>query len=146
MTSLLALLQNGWTAFSLASLLAGGAGVGLILLALLGTAYLPAFIRRPLIGAGIAILVGAALYQAGQAKGAADAFARDAARAIAAETERAAKAERATRDDRARAVQDLADDQARTQKLQEMNDALRKDPDRDRVCIDRDLSRRLHDL
>lgn len=56
-TALLIVLQNGWTAFSLVSLLTGAGGLGLILLAFLGTAYLPAFLRRPLIGTGLALLV-----------------------------------------------------------------------------------------
>lgn len=143
---LLAILQNGWTAFSLASLIAGAGGVGLILLALLGTAYLPAFLRRPLIGAGIAILVGAALYQAGQAKGAADAFARDAARALEAERTRTKIARDITDRVAIQAVRDLAAADATNRKLKEINDALAKDPDRDRVCVDHGLSRRLRAL
>lgn len=144
--TLLALMQNGWAAFSLASALAGGVGLGLIALALLGSAWLPAFLRRPLIGFGLALLVGAALYQAGQARGAHEAFARDAERALAAERTRTAIARRITDAVAVQAVRDVASVQAANRKLQELTDALRKDPDRDRVCVDRSLSRRLRNL
>ena len=145
----LALLANGWTAYSFAATLVGGAGLGLIAIAVLAAIYLPLFpraIRNLLIGAGVVLILGASIYQAGQAKGAHDAFARDAERAIAAERKRADAAERVTAADAARAAQDLAAAQADTRKLQELNDALAHDPRRDGVCLDRDLSRRLRRL
>jgi hypothetical protein len=145
-TALLTILGNGWTAFSLISLLTGAGGLGLILLALLGTAYLPGFLRRPLIGAGLALLVGAALFQAGQARGAHEAFAREAARALAAEQTRTKIAKDITDRVAIQAVRDLAAAEATNRKLQEINDAMRKDPDRDRVCVDRGMARRLRAL
>lgn len=144
--TLLTILQNGWTAFSLVSLLTGAGGLGLILLALLGTAYLPGFLRRPLIGAGLALLVGAALFQAGQAKGAHDAFAREAARVLAVEQARTKVARDITDRVAVQAVKDLAAAEATNRKLQEIADAMRKDPDRDRVCVDRGMARRLRAL
>lgn len=146
MTALLTILQNGWTAFSLASLLTGAGGLGLILLALLGTAYLPGFLRRPLIGAGLALLVGAALFQAGQARGAHEAFAREAARSLAAEQTRTRIAKEITDRVAIQAVRDLAAAEATNRKLQEINDALAKDPERDRRCTTRDDARRLRAL
>ncbi|MBA9067409.1 hypothetical protein FHR71_001139 [Methylobacterium sp. RAS18] len=141
-----ALIANGWTAYSFAATLAGGAGLGLVVLALVATAWLPGFIRRPLLAAGIALMVGAALYQAGQAKGAHDAFALQSARAMAAEIKRTEAAETVAARIAAQAAQDLAAEQAARQKLQELNDVLRTDPHRDRECLPRDLSRRLRDL
>lgn len=144
--TLLSILQNGWTAFSFVSLLAGGGGLGLILLAFLGTAYLPGFLRRPLIGAGLALLVGAALFQAGQAKGAHEAFAREAARALAAEQDRTRIAKDITDRVARQAVKDLAAADATNRKLQELKDAMDKDPERDRRCTTRDDARRLRAL
>ena len=143
---LLPLLANGWTAYSLAATLMGGAGVALLVAAFVATAYLPAFVRHALIIGGAALIGGSALYQAGQAKGAHDAFARDAARAVAAEAARAEAANRITDRIAAQAARDLASERAATTKLQEINDALRKDSARDRECVDRGLARRLRAL
>jgi hypothetical protein len=145
-TALLTILANGWTAFSLVSLLAGAGGIGLILLALLGTAYLPGFLRRPLIGAGLALLVGAALFQAGQAKGAHDAFAREAARALAAEQTRTKVAKDITDRVAIQAVRDLAAADATNLKLRKLLDDMDHDPERDRRCTTRDDARRLRAL
>lgn len=79
MTDTLHLLSAGWAAFSVGATIAGVGGVGLILLALLAAASLPSWLRTPLLGVGILLLVGAALFQAGQAKGSHDAFALTAA-------------------------------------------------------------------
>ncbi|TXM65498.1 hypothetical protein [Methylobacterium sp. WL120] len=147
--SLLALIANGWTAYSFAATLVGGTGFVLIAIAILAAIYLPLFprvLRNLLVGAGVALILGAALYQAGQAKGAHEAFARDAERAIAAERKRADAAERVMAADAARAAQDLAAAQADTRKLQELNDALAHDPRRNGVCLPRDLSRGLRAL
>ncbi|MEG9527412.1 MAG: hypothetical protein MIL41_16880, partial [Hyphomicrobiales bacterium] len=89
MTEIAHLLTVGWTALSLGATIAGLGGIGLILVALLAAAYLPSFLRTPLIGAGIVLLVGGALFQAGQAKGTADAFAVAAAKELKAEKVRA---------------------------------------------------------
>ncbi|MEE7459663.1 hypothetical protein MPAR168_22300 [Methylorubrum populi] len=91
-------------------------------------------------------MIGAALYQAGQAKGAHDAFALQSARAMAAEIKRTEAAETVAARIAAQAAQDLAAEQADNRKLQELNDALRTGPHRDRECLSRDLSRRLRDL
>ena len=137
--TLLTILQNGWTAFSLVSLLTGAGGLGLILLALLGTAYLPGFLRRPLIGAGLALMVGAALFQAGQAKGAHDAFAREAARALAAEQARTKVARDITDRVAVQAVKDLA----AAAKLQRKIDETPNDP---RSCLDRNAADRVRGI
>lgn len=144
--SVLALLANAWTAFSPLAAVAGLGGVGLLVLALVGLSWLPGFLRRPLIAVGIGLIVGAAIYQAGTAKGAHDAFARDAARALDAERTRTAVARQITERLAVQAVRDLAATQADLQKLKDLNDALRTDPRRDGVCLPRDLSRRLRNL
>ena len=142
----LALLANAWTAFSPLAAVAGLGGLALLVVALLGLSWLPGFLKRPLIGAGVILLASAAIYQAGTAKGAHDAFARDAERALEAERTRTKVAREITDRVAFQAVRDLAALQAANQKLQEINDALARDPNRDRVCVDRDLSRRLREL
>lgn len=146
MIAALALLQNAWTAFSPLAAIAGLSGLGLLALAFLGLSWLPAFLRRPLIAVGVLLLASAAIYQAGTARGAHDAFALDAERALAAERTRTEVARKITDAVAIQAVRDLTAAAAANTKLKEINDALRDDPNRDRVCIDRDLSRRLREL
>ncbi|WP_375455639.1 hypothetical protein [uncultured Methylobacterium sp.] len=146
LTLALALLADARAAFSPLAALAGLSGLGLVLLAVLGVAILPGRLRMPLVLAGAALLALAALWQAAEAKGAHDAYARDAARAIAAERTRAEKAETIVRNDRAQADRDLADARAQATKLKDLTDALAHDPRRTGVCLDRDLSRRLRSL
>ena len=141
-----ALLNNAWTAFSPLAAVAGLGGIAALVLALVGFSWLPGFLKRPLVAVGVVLLTGAAIYQAGTAKGAHDAFARDAARALAAEQTRTAVARRITDRIAVQAVRDLAAAQADAQKLKDLNDALRADPNRNRVCLPQRLSRRLRDL
>lgn len=143
---ILAFLANAWTAFSAPAAAVGLAGALCLLAAFLGLSWLPGFVKRPLIGAGLVLLVGAAAYQAGRAKGAHDAFALDAARAIQTEQARTAAARRVTETLALQATKDLAAAQADIQKLKDMNDALRTDPHRDRECLDRGLAHRLRSL
>ncbi|GJD92946.1 hypothetical protein [Methylobacterium iners] len=142
----LAFLQNAWTAFSPIAAIAGLSGIGLLVLAFVGLSWLPGFLKRPLIFAGVVLIAGAAIYQAGQAKGAHDAFARDAARALAAEKTRTAIAKDITDRVSIQAVRDLAEIQATNKKLQGINDVLAKDSERDRRCTTHDDARRLRDL
>jgi hypothetical protein len=145
-SALLETLARGWTAFSIPATLAGAGGLGLIALAFLASAYLPAFLKRPLIAAGICLFAGAALFQAGEAKGARDAFAREASRAIAAETKRADLSEAINRSQAAQAAKDLEAERARNSKLKDILDAMARDKDAARVCVDRNIARRLRDL
>ena len=143
---ILSLLANAWTGFSPLALVAGLGGIGMIVVAFLGLTILPGFLKRPLIGAGLVLLTSAAIYQAGTAKGAHDAFALDAERALAAERTRTKVARDITDRVAIQAVKDLAEADATNRKLKEINDALGKDPDRDRVCVDRGMSHRLRAL
>ena len=70
-----------------------------MLAAVFGLVLVPERLRTPAILAGAALIALAAVWQAGEAKGAHDAFARDAERALEAESKRAAlSAAEATRD------------------------------------------------
>jgi len=142
----LAFLENAWTAFSPLAAVAGLTGVAALVLTLVGLSWLPGFLKRPLVAAGVILLAGAAIYQAGTAKGAHDAFARDAARALAVEQTRTAVARQITDRIAVQAVRDVAAAQADAQKLKDLNDALRADPHRNRVCVPHGLARRLRDL
>ncbi|MGE8128506.1 hypothetical protein ACQKQD_16145 [Methylobacterium sp. NPDC080182] len=155
MSELATIVSHGWTAFSLAATLAGIGGIGLIALAVLATAYLPAWLRRPLIGAGIVLLVGAALYQAGQAKGAHDAFAVEAARTLRQEKARAeaalreerrqvAEANKISADDRARADAATAAAKASAKRLADLQRHLARTPDG--ACVGGDDARMLRGL
>lgn len=149
-----AFLSNAWTAVSPLALVGGLSGLGLILVALLGlammpgvvAAFVPNWLKHGLILIGAGLLALSAAYQAGQAKGTHDAFAKDAKRAIAAEAARADAAERIKDQIAVQATKDLAAEKAANRKLKDLNDALAKVPGHDRVCVDRDLSRRLRDL
>ncbi|ARO54059.1 hypothetical protein B2G69_07805 [Methylorubrum zatmanii] len=92
MTQAVSIITAGWTAFSVGATLAGLGGIGLILVALLFAASLPAWVRRPLVGVGILLLAGAALFQAGQTRGAHQAFAVEAAKTLKRERAEAAAA------------------------------------------------------
>jgi hypothetical protein len=116
------------------------------MLALVGLSWLPGFLRRPLIAVGIGLIVGAAIYQAGTAKGAHDAFAHDAARALAAEKTRTAIARDISNRIAVQAVRDVSAARADAQKLKDLNDAIRTDPYRNRVCVPVGLARRLRNL
>lgn len=146
MGHLLTTLANGWAAFSLYAALGGLGGLALIALALLLGAYLPAALRRVLFGAGLAVLVGVALFQAGQAHGARQQLSLDAARAVKAEAARAAAAEAVAHDIAEQATRDLAAEQADSAKLKGLLDDLRSHPDAGDACLPRDLSRRLRAL
>lgn len=146
MSSLLLTLAHGWASFSIAATLAGALGIALIALAVFGTSFLPSFIKQPLITAGICLIVGGALYQAGEARGAHDAFAQEAARAQAAETKRADIAEAQQKQQAAQAAKDLAAAKADVAKLKELNDAVAKDKGAGDTCLDRDLAGRLRKL
>ncbi|MGW5960376.1 hypothetical protein [Methylorubrum thiocyanatum] len=91
-------------------------------------------------------MIGAALYQAGQAKGAHDAFALQSARALRAEKDRAAAARRVTESLALQATRDIAAEQASNAKLKDLLDHAEKRLDAARECLPRDLSRRLRDL
>lgn len=155
MTQFLTLVQNGWTAFSVGATIAGLGGVGLILLAVLATAYLPAWIRRPVLAAGILLLAGAALFQAGQAKGTHDAFAVEAARklaqakadaaaTLAEERRQAAAAREVAAKDAARAAAAESAAQASASRLRDLQAYLKGT--KDRPCGSAEDARRLRAL
>ncbi|MGH1574529.1 hypothetical protein ACRAWG_32635 [Methylobacterium sp. P31] len=152
MTEIAHLLTVGWTALSLGATIAGLGGIGLILVALFAAAYLPSFLRTPLIGAGIVLLVGGALFQAGQAKGTHDAFAVAAAKELKAEKARAdaesrrqaAAAAKIGAADRARADKAEAVAKASRERLADLKRNLARTPDR--ACASADDARRLRDL
>lgn len=149
--SALTLLSHGWTAFSVVATVAGLGGVGLIAVALLATAYLPAALRHALVAAGLVLLIGAALFQAGQAKGAHDAFALQAkadlqrARDALAEVNRqVAAAAKVSSDDRARAEAAEASAKAAAKRLRDLQAQLARTPDAG--CVTHDDARRLRGL
>ncbi|KQP11141.1 hypothetical protein ASF28_08845 [Methylobacterium sp. Leaf99] len=144
--SMLAFLVNAWTAFSPLAVVAGLGGVAALVLALLGFSWLPGFLKRPLVALGVVLLACAAVYQAGTAKGAHDAFARDAARALAAEKTRTAIARDISDRIVLQAVRDVSAARADAQKLKDLNNAIRTDPQRNRVCVPVGLARRLRNL
>lgn len=146
MVHILATLANGWAAFSVLATIGGIGGLALIAAALLLGAYLPAGLRRVLFGAGLALLVGAALFQAGQAHGARQQLALDAGRAVEAEKARASAAEALAHDIAEQATRDLAAEQADSAKLKGLLDDLRSHPDAGGACLPRDLARRLRAL
>ncbi|APT31939.1 hypothetical protein MCBMB27_02648 [Methylobacterium phyllosphaerae] len=146
MVHLLATFANGWAAFSLLATISGLGGIALIAAALVFGAYLPAGIRHALVGAGLGVLVGAALFQAGQARGAHNQLALDADRAIEAERVRRVAAEAVSSAIAEQATRDLAAEQADTAKLKGLLDDLRSHPDASGACLPRDLARRLRAL
>ncbi len=143
---MLGVLFQAWAAFSPLASIVGVCGIACVVVAFLGAVFVPEKLKMPLIGLGAALIVGAALWQAAEAKGAHDAFKVVAAANLKAERERAEKAEAITKDLAEQATRDLASAQADTRKLKELNDALAHDPRRDGVCVPRDLSRRLRAL
>lgn len=151
---LLGALQLGAAAFSLGASVAGLSGLALIAAGLFGlallppvvAAFVPDLVKRALVLAGVALLVGSALYQTGRVKGVQLATRLAAEKAVAAEGERARLAEEVRDKIAAQATADLAAEREANAKLKDLNDALSKDPGRDDPCLDRDLSRRLRDL
>ncbi|SDM67917.1 hypothetical protein SAMN05216360_10390 [Methylobacterium phyllostachyos] len=149
--SALTLLSHGWAAFSIVATLAGLGGVGLIAVALLAAAYLPAVLRHALVAAGLVLLIGAALYQAGQARGAHEAFALQAktdlqrARDALAEVDRQVAAATAiSAGDRARAEAAEASAKAAASRLRDLKAHLARTPDAG--CVTGDDARRLRGL
>ncbi|QEE39828.1 MULTISPECIES: hypothetical protein [unclassified Methylobacterium] len=138
------LIANGWAAFSLAAALTGIGGIGLILLGLLTTAYLPAWMRRPLIGAGILLIAGAALFQAGQARGAHEVFALQAARNLEEANRQAAAAAKISAADRVRADKADVAAKASASRFRDLQRHLARTPDG--ACATDDDARRLRDL
>lgn len=135
-----------WHATSLLGLSASLGGIGLVVVGALGLFSLPSFLTRPFIFGGIALLVLGAVDQNGYARAARAAEIRAAEASAAAERERARKAEAITADLRAQARRDATQLAETNRRLQELTDALDTDPDRDRVCVSRDLARRLRQL
>jgi hypothetical protein len=144
--SLLALLQAGWSAYSFTATLAGTVGIGLVLLALLATAWLPAFVRHCLVVSGLIILACAGALQLGQYRGAHQALLLQAKLAQKAEAIRADLAEKTVAADAAQAAKDRADLAAQNDALKELLDVQSKSKDRAAECVGRDVARRLRDL
>lgn len=154
LVELIGAVQLGAAALSLGAAFAGLSGLALIVAGLFGLALLPPFLgafvpdwlRRGLVLAGAALVLGAGLYGAGRIKGVEVAAAIAAEKALAAEVERTRLAEKVTADIAAQATADLAAEQEANARLRKLNDDLSKDPGRDDPCLDRGLSRRLRDL
>lgn len=146
LSALAATVQNGWAAFSLLATLAGLGGAGLIAAALLLGAYLPGFLRAPLIVAGAVLLAFAGGLQSGQQRGAAAQIALGHARALEAERTRAEASEGIARDMAAAAVTEreaALSDQAQLERL--IHDVA-KETASGRLCGTRDDARRLRAL
>lgn len=143
---MLAFLLAAWTAFSPVAALVGLSGIALILVAVLGLTVLPDALKKVVIALGVALLVGASLFQAGQAKGVALEAAATAARDLAAEKKRADLAEATIAADRAQAAKDRAAAVADQAKLKGLLRDLETHPGTGRVALPRDLARRLRDL
>lgn len=139
-------LFQAWAAFSPLASIVGACGIACVVVAFAGAMFVPEKLKLPLIGVGALLIVGAAVWQAAEAKGAHDAFAVAKEAALKAEQERAEKAEAITRDLAEQSTRDLAAAQADALKLKELNDALAHDSRRDGMCVPRDLSRRLRAL
>lgn len=141
--SVLASVQNVWAALSLVSALGGVASIALIAA---GVLVLPGPFKRAAVALGVVLMIVSSAYQFGHVSGARDARELAEKRAADAETERVARAIVITRNDKTRVARDLAKAQADNRKLKELLDDARKNRDDDRVCVDRDLSRRLRAL
>lgn len=140
------LVFQAWAAFSPLASIIGALGVVCVLIAVFGAMFVPERLKLPLIGLGVVLIVGAAMWQAAEAKGAHDAFAAAKEVALKAERERADKAEAITRDLAEQATRDLASAQADASNLKGLTDALSTDPRRAGVCLDRGMARRLRAL
>jgi len=143
---MLGFLFQAWAAFSPLASIVGACGVACVAVAFLGALFVPERLKLPLIGLGAALILGAAVWQAAEAKGTHDAFAVAAAANLKAERERADLAETLTRDLAEQATRDLAAEQAGSVTLKELTDALAHDPRRAGACVPRDLARRLRAL
>ncbi|MBX9934575.1 MAG: hypothetical protein K2Y56_24170 [Methylobacterium sp.] len=143
---MLGFLTLAWDAFSPLSAFIGLSGIAILVLAVLGVALIPAFLRKPAILLGCGMLAAAGLYQAGQAAGAHAVFVRQSEAALSAEKHRADLAEIITGELAVQATADLVASQRDTANLKEVLDAMSKDPDRNRVCSTRDDARRLRNL
>src|ERR1700712_3306654 len=105
---MLGFLFQAWAAFSPLASIFGACGIACVVVAFLGAMFVPEKLKMPLIALGAALIVGAALWQAAEAKGAHDAFKAVAAANLKAERERAEKAEAITRELAEQATRDLA--------------------------------------
>lgn len=143
---MLGVLFQAWAAFSPLSSMAFVLGAAAVVTAFIGAVFVPDKLKMPLIAAGIALMVGASLWQAAEIRGAHEIYAATQELALKAEAERADKAEAITRDLAEQATKDLADAQADTAKLKGLDDVLSKDPDGARVAVPRVYSRRLRNL
>lgn len=146
LSTFLATVQNGWAAFSFLATLTGLGGVALIAAALVVGAYLPSFVKTPLIVAGALFLAFAGGLQSGQQRGAAAQLALNHTRAVTAERERAELAEAAARDIGAQAVRDAEAHALALSAKKESDHAADVHPDRDRIAVPRDLARGLRAL
>jgi hypothetical protein len=139
-------LFQAWAAFSPLASIVGTCGLALVVVAFLGSVFIPEKLKLPAIAVGVALIVGAMIWQAAEAKGAHDAFRAVAEANTKVLRERVEKADAITRDLAEQATHDLADAQVNALKLKELNDALAQDPRRNGACVPRDLSRRLRAL
>ncbi len=138
------LLRAAWVAYSFTATLGVGLGIAAVVIGLATVAWLPAFLRYPLILAGTLAIVGSAMLQAGQARGVHLEQLRQQERATAAEATRADLAEKTRDEIAARAAADNAQLAQKTQELEKLlNDQSAQG---DAECLDRGIARRLRDL
>lgn len=142
----MSMLLFAWHALSPLALLAAAGGVGILAVAAFGLVLLPRWLVRPAIVAGAVLLAGSALWETAVIRTMAADERRAAAASLAAETARAETAEAITREQAASRARDRADLAAMTRRLEELNRDVQTRADRDRVCLPRDLARRLRAL
>lgn len=143
---ILNLAAQVWMALSVGALSLAGLGGLLVAAGVLLPMWAPGMLRRVLLIGGGTILVGALGWQTAIAEGVRIAQAAQLQLALEAEKTRTAAAEEIVTADRAKAARDLAAARAAASRLKDLLDAAQKRQDAARVCLPRDLSRRLRDL
>ncbi|WP_133769132.1 hypothetical protein [Enterovirga rhinocerotis] len=139
-------LLLAWQALSPFGFGLGFSGLALLAVATLGLVTLPAWLSRPAIVAGAALLAAGLLYQTAYGRATLEAALRAERQAAAAEQLRAERAEAITHDLEARASRDRAALADSRRQLQDLLHALETDPGRDRVCLPDDVARGLRRL
>lgn len=139
-------LWAAWAAFSPGAAILATVGLVLVVVVGLSAALVPERLKLPLVVAGGLLIFGAAVWQAGEAKGAHDALAKGHALELAAEKLRAGLSDKIARDIAAEATADLGAAQTDNANLKALLHDAEKRADAGRVCVPRDLSRRLRAL
>ena len=146
LSTLAAAAHNLWAGYSLVATLTGFGGLALVAAALFLGAYLPSFLKTPVVVAGAVLAAFAVGAQYGQGEGAAAQRLLDTQRALAAENRRRAEAETIARANAAAAVAEREAALSDQKSLQELIDAVVRDTASGRLCGSRDDARRLRAL